>query len=80
MRPRHVAANAAGAASPALLQLEATVHGFGSAIWWAVGILVGSAALVFFLVNAGSQSLASPERADGDDLAGDGEAVSAIAH
>ncbi|HEU4541073.1 MAG TPA: MFS transporter [Jiangellaceae bacterium] len=74
-----VAANVAGAASPELLQLEAMVHGFTSAIWLAVGILVGSAAIAFLLVNAGSQSQ-QPEFADGDELAGEGEAAPVIAH
>jgi EmrB/QacA subfamily drug resistance transporter len=72
-------ANAAGAASPELLQLEAMVYGFTSAIWWAVGILVGAATLAFLLVNAGSQSQA-PQFGDGDELAGEGEPAPVIAH
>jgi hypothetical protein len=75
----YIAANAATAASPDLLQLEAMVEGFTSAIWWAFAILVGSAALAFALVNAGSQSQA-PEFADGEELAGEGEAAPVIAH
>ncbi|HEX6326927.1 MAG TPA: MFS transporter [Jiangellaceae bacterium] len=75
----YIAANAAAAASPELLQLEAMVEGFTSAIWWAVAILVGSAALAFALVNAGSQSQA-PEFGGGEELAGDGEAAPVIAH
>ena len=75
----YLTANAATAASPELLQLEAMVEGFTSAIWWAVAILVASAALAFALVNAGSQSQA-PGFVDGDELAGDGEAAPVIAH
>jgi MFS family permease len=75
----YIAANAATAASPELLQLEAMVEGFTSAIWWAVVILVGSAAIAFALVNAGSQSQA-PEFGGGEELAGDGEAAPVIAH
>jgi hypothetical protein len=75
----YIAANAATAASPELLQLEAMVEGFTSAIWWAVAILVGSAALAFALVNAGSQSQA-PEFGGGEELAGEGEAAPVIAH
>ncbi|MFD7879814.1 MFS transporter [Streptomyces sp. NPDC059766] len=36
-----------------LVQLEGMVHGYTSAIWFAVGILVVSAAIAFTLVNAG---------------------------
>jgi EmrB/QacA subfamily drug resistance transporter len=75
----YIAANAATAASPELLQLEAMVEGFTSAIWWAFAILVGSAALAFTLVNAGSQSQA-PEFAEGEVRAGEGEAAPVIAH
>jgi EmrB/QacA subfamily drug resistance transporter len=75
----YIAANAATAASSELLQLEAMVEGFTSAIWWAFAILVASAALAFALVNAGSQSQA-PEFADGEEHAGEGEAAPVIAH
>ncbi|MFG2943775.1 MFS transporter [Streptomyces adustus] len=36
-----------------LVQLEGMVHGYTSAIWFAVGILVVSATIAFTLVNAG---------------------------
>ena len=44
----YVAAHAAGATTPAaqkLLQPQAMVHGYTSAIWWAVGILVVAAVI-----------------------------------
>jgi len=41
--------------NPALLQVAA-VHGYTSAIWWAVGILLVSAAIAFTFVNAGPQA------------------------
>ncbi|MER5961964.1 MFS transporter [Streptomyces sp. NPDC002057] len=48
--------NAAGATTPAaqkLLQLQGMVEGYTAAIWWAVGILVASAAIAFVLINTG---------------------------
>lgn len=60
-----IAENATLAASPEMLQLEAMVHGFTSAIWWAVGILAGSAALTFLLVKAGSPT-SEPESVEGE--------------
>ncbi|MFJ7156034.1 MFS transporter [Streptomyces sp. NPDC101118] len=48
------AAEAAGGKQAALaLQAEAMVHGYSSAIWWAVGILVASAAIAFTMINTG---------------------------
>ena len=34
-------------------QLQGMVHGYTSAIWWAVGILVAAAAIAFTLINTG---------------------------
>ncbi|MFD7866304.1 MFS transporter [Streptomyces sp. NPDC059783] len=44
---------ALGATDPELLKLQSMVHGFTGAIWWAVGILVASAAIAVTFVNAG---------------------------
>ncbi|WP_433547208.1 MFS transporter [Streptomyces sp. CA-294286] len=49
----YVAAHAAGASSEQLLQAQAMVHGYASAIWWAVGILVVSAGIALALINTG---------------------------
>lgn len=66
--------NAAGATTPAaqrLLQLQGMVEGYTAAIWWAVGILVVSAAIAFVLINTGKPDTgavaASGEGAD-DEL------------
>ncbi|MGW2045097.1 MFS transporter [Streptomyces sp. NPDC001858] len=50
----------AGAASKPqqqLVQLEAMVNGYTSAIWFAVGILVAAAAIAFTFINAGKPDL-----------------------
>ncbi|UUN27400.1 MFS transporter [Streptomyces sp. FIT100] len=52
----YIASHAAGATGPGaqqLLQLQAMVHGYASAIWWAVGILAAAAAIAFTFINAG---------------------------
>jgi EmrB/QacA subfamily drug resistance transporter len=62
----YVTANAAGAA-PEILRLDAMVHGFTTAIWWAVGILLFAATLVVTLVTTGTQT--SPRGAADEDAA-----------
>ncbi|WP_394431655.1 MFS transporter [Streptomyces sp. SGAir0957] len=47
----YIADHAAGARNPQLLQAQAMVDGYTHAIWWAVGILVVSAAIAFALIN-----------------------------
>lgn len=74
-----VAANATNAASPQLLQLEAMVHGFTTAVWWAVAILAAAAALTYLLVDARTQS-EEPGFNEDDELTGEGDAVPVIAH
>jgi EmrB/QacA subfamily drug resistance transporter len=74
----YVAANAAGAASPELVQLQGMVHGFTTAIWWAVVILVGAAAVTYTLVNAGVPSTGHAG-AEGE-ATGEGELAPAVAH
>ncbi|GAA1529241.1 MFS transporter [Streptomyces albidochromogenes] len=49
----YVASHAAGATNAQLLQAQAMVHGYASAIWWAVGILAVSATIALTLINTG---------------------------
>ncbi|MFD7440941.1 MFS transporter [Streptomyces sp. NPDC059909] len=52
----YLTAHAAGATGPEaqqLLQMQGLVHGYSSAIWWAVGILVVAAAIAFTFINTG---------------------------
>ena len=44
---------ALGATNPELLKLQAMVHGFTAAIWWAVGILATAAVIAAALINTG---------------------------
>ena len=70
----YIAANIAGAASPELVQLQGMVNGYTTAIWWAVGILVVAAGIVFAFVNADPES----EEVAFDEL--DGEAAPVMIH
>ncbi|MFD8482222.1 MFS transporter [Kitasatospora sp. NPDC059673] len=45
--------HAATATDPQLFQLQAQVHSYSTAIWWAVGILVLASLTAFTLINAG---------------------------
>ncbi|UQI43222.1 MFS transporter [Streptomyces sp. HU2014] len=45
----------AGAKSVEMLKLQAMVHGYSTAIWWAVGILALSALIAFVAINTGHQ-------------------------
>ncbi|MGW0545977.1 MFS transporter [Streptomyces altiplanensis] len=49
----YITSHAAGATNEQLLQAQAMVHGYASAIWWAVGILAVSAAIALTLINTG---------------------------
>ncbi|MGW2816709.1 MFS transporter [Streptomyces sp. NPDC001415] len=51
-----LAAHARSGMKPAQLANEAAVHGYATAIWWAVGILIVSATAAFVLINAGRQN------------------------
>lgn len=65
----YIADHAAGATTPAaqkLVQAQAMVEGYTSAIWWAVGILAAAAAIAFALINTGSQSGAPAASGSGD--------------
>lgn len=69
----YIADHAAGATTPAaqkLVQAQAMVEGYTSAIWWAVGILAAAAAIAFALITTGAQS--GTPAASGS---GDGEGV-----
>ncbi|MEJ8635601.1 MFS transporter [Streptomyces sp. MS2.AVA.5] len=64
----YIASHAAGAANPKLLEMQGLVHGFSSAIWWAVGILVAAAAIAFTLINTGRPDAGSVTAASGDGV------------
>ncbi|MER5929551.1 MFS transporter [Streptomyces sp. NPDC002054] len=49
----HATEAAAGGAAGRLVQAQAMVEGYTAAIWWAVGILVASAAIALTLINTG---------------------------
>ncbi|MFF8658063.1 MULTISPECIES: MFS transporter [Streptomyces] len=59
--------HAAGAANPKLVQAQAMVEGYTSAIWWAVGILVVSAVIAATFIDTGHQGgpAASGDSVDG---------------
>ncbi|MCX4666582.1 MFS transporter [Streptomyces sp. NBC_01381] len=72
----YITSHAAGATTPAaqkLLQAQAMVEGYTSAIWWAVGILAVSAAIAFAFINTGAQSGAQAASGDGEGAGGVGK-------
>jgi EmrB/QacA subfamily drug resistance transporter len=61
--------HAAGATTPAaqkLVQAQAMVEGYTSAIWWAVGILAAASAIAFTLITTGAQSGTPAASGSGD--------------
>ena len=85
----YVAAHAAeaatgGKAAQKLLVLESMVHGYTSAIWWAVGILLVSSALAFTLVTtrgtAGGKESGAAEDSDSGTGEGEADPVPVMAH
>lgn len=76
----YIAARAAGAGDQQLLQLQGMVHGFSSAIWWAVGILVTSAVISFALINTGRPDMGPASSGDGDGAPGDEVRVPVAMH
>ncbi|MBB5791976.1 MFS transporter [Jiangella mangrovi] len=72
----YITAHAGGTTPPEVVQLQGMVDGYTTAIWWAVGILVVSAAIAFFSVNATPES----EEAAFDELDGEGEAAPVMIH
>ncbi|WP_046778822.1 MFS transporter [Streptomyces yangpuensis] len=76
----HAAEAAAGGAAAKLVQAQAMVEGYASAIWWAVGILAASAAIALALINTGRPGAGDPV-ASGSGSAEDAEfKVPVIAH
>ncbi|KJK53003.1 MFS transporter [Streptomyces sp. NRRL F-4428] len=76
----HAAEAAAGGAAAQLVQAQAMVEGYSSAIWWAVGILVASATVALTLINTGRPGAGDPV-ASGTGSAEDAEfKVPVIAH
>ncbi|MEV4329820.1 MFS transporter [Streptomyces sp. NPDC049597] len=77
----YIASHAAGAADPKLLELQGMVHGFSSAIWWAVGILAVSAVIAATFINTGRPGAGSPTAGSGEgDGAEDEVRVPVVAH
>ncbi|WP_306334286.1 MFS transporter [Streptomyces sp. KL118A] len=70
--------HAAGATNPKLLQAQAMVEGYTSAIWWAVGILVVSALIAATLVTTGHQG--GSAAASSDDGVEDEVKVPVLVH
>ncbi|MEU7066625.1 MFS transporter [Streptomyces sp. NPDC046161] len=61
----HAVQAAAGGAAAKLIQAQAMVEGYSSAIWWAVGILVTSSLIAFTLINTGRPGSAGPVASGG---------------
>ncbi|MFI1969650.1 MFS transporter [Streptomyces cinnamoneus] len=73
----YLKSHAAGAADPKLLTFQSLVHGYSTAVWWAVGILVVAAGIAVSFITAGHQGGAAVASGDG---AGAEEAVPVMAH
>ncbi|MGW6685480.1 MFS transporter [Streptomyces sp. NPDC054961] len=56
----HAAEAAAGGPAAKLIQAQAMVEGYASAIWWAVGILVASSLIALTLINTGRPGAGGP--------------------
>ncbi|MFJ3934002.1 MFS transporter [Streptomyces sp. NPDC090029] len=77
----YIASHSAAATDARLLQLQGMVHGFSSAIWWAVGILVLAAAIAGTLVNTGRPGAGRTVAGGGaDDGVEDEVLVPVVAH
>ncbi|MGA4849459.1 MFS transporter [Streptomyces sp. G5(2025)] len=75
----YIDAHAAGAANPKLVQAQAMVEGYTSAIWWAVGILVVSAAIAATFITTGHQG--GPAASGGSVEGAEGEVkIPVMAH
>ncbi|MCX5406659.1 MFS transporter [Streptomyces sp. NBC_00335] len=62
----HAAEAAAGGPAAQLIQAQAMVEGYSSAIWWAVGILVASSLIALTLITTGKPGAGAPV-AEGED-------------
>ncbi|MFD4631204.1 MFS transporter [Streptomyces sp. NPDC058284] len=71
--------HAAGATNPKLLQAQAMVEGYTSAIWWAVGILAAASLIAATFVNTGHQGGTSAP-ADSSDGVEDEVRIPVMAH
>ncbi|MBT2505501.1 MFS transporter [Streptomyces sp. ISL-98] len=76
----YVASHAAGATNEQLLRAQAMVHGYASAIWWAVGILVVSAVIALTLINTGRPGATTVASGGGEGAAEDELKIPAVAH
>lgn len=76
----YVAAHAAGATNPKLLQAQAMVNGYTHAIWWAVGILAAAATIALTLINTGVPGSAAPKASGSTEGAQDEVQIPVIAH
>ncbi|MGW1725017.1 MFS transporter [Streptomyces sp. NPDC002306] len=72
--------SAAGKPQQQLVQLESLVHGYTSAIWFAVAILVVASAIAFTLVNAGRPDMGAVRGSGSGKGAEDEVPVPVIAH
>ncbi|MCD9144411.1 MFS transporter [Streptomyces albireticuli] len=64
----YATSHAAGATSVDLLKLQSMVHGYSTAIWWAVGILAVSALIAFLAINTGHQGGHTVASGDGEGV------------
>ncbi|MEC4015292.1 MFS transporter [Streptomyces sp. H27-D2] len=71
----YVASHAAGAKSLGALKLQSMVHGYSTAIWWAVAILAVASLIAFTFINTGHQG-GDPAAAGSDQ---DGEPADELA-
>ncbi|MFC9584627.1 MFS transporter [Streptomyces yangpuensis] len=76
----HAAEAAAGGAAAQLVQAQAMVEGYASAIWWAVGILAASAAIALTLINTGRPGAGDPVASGSGSAEGAEIKVPVIAH
>ncbi|MEV8018385.1 MFS transporter [Streptomyces sp. NPDC086554] len=80
----YITSHAAGATTPAaqkLLQAQAQVDGYATATWWAVGILVISAAIAFAFINTDAQGGAQAASGDGEGVGKEDEVrIPVVAH
>ncbi|MGW3012290.1 MFS transporter [Streptomyces sp. NPDC001219] len=68
----YATSHAAGARSADLLKLQSMVHGYTTAIWWAVGILALAGVIAFTFINTGRPGAGSPVASSAD---GEGKAL-----
>ncbi|MBT2398651.1 MFS transporter [Streptomyces sp. ISL-100] len=76
----YIASHAAGATNEQLLQAQAMVHGYASAIWWAVGILLVSATIALTLINTGRPGTTTIAGSATETDAEDAMKIPVIAH